>query len=875
MPPRGGEIADYERLLFKIGITHPVETSTSSPAKLTKALLSERFVCIHGHFYQPPRENPWLNMIDEQPSAAPCHDWNERVTQECYGPNAAARIVNAEGEIIDIRNNYEKISFNMGPTLLDWMEHKAPEAYKEILVADARSVETRNGHGNALAQVYNHLIMPLATRRDKETQIIWGIEDFRRRFRRDPEGMWLAETAVDTETLEMLAANGIKYTILAPRQAKAWRDLEGTSGWKQADKHGIDPSRAYVCTLPSKQTIVLFFYDGPISQAVAFEGLLMNGDRFANRLLMGFNGTRKWPQLMHIGTDGESYGHHHRFGEMALAYALHIIEAKGLARLTNYGEYLTLVTPTAEAQIWENSSWSCVHGVERWQSNCGCNSGMHGDWHQKWRKPLRNAYDVLKVEADRVFVAAGAEILKDPWAARNDYIHVLSNQGMDSAPLFMEKHLIDPKDPKAQSEAMRLMEVQRNSMLMYTSCAWFFDEISGIETIQTMRYAARLLQLIRHHSPDLENIFVNALSLAPSNVHHFENGADVWFKVVKPQVVDLRRAVANYSIMNYDRFYEGTRPHYCFQITEHDSKLSSYGECRLKISRISALAPFTGSRLEATVCVLHLSGHDFQCRIGSPMDDADYEMLHLDLFRIFSKRSLAEVVRAIDFRFGGRDYTISDLFDDCRRDLLERVTSTSVARFDSMLRLMFNENRKLMEYMRESGAPLPRGFLAVAEYVLRARLKVELEKFFHAPETSQAVMIAADAAELGVHVANTEIEGLLAHAVEHVFHELAITPTGAVCRTAEQLLDIMDMHVVPLDLWEAQNIVFALVTGRPLPAHLAAQSRHTHRQQQGPIFPALRQLANRLKVSGQPLETAYPHAPSPEREQAAAPQTQG
>src|SRR5512135_1811830 len=343
-----------------------------------------RYICIHGHFYQPPRENPWLEAVELEDSAYPYHDWNERITAECYAANAASRILDGSGSIDQIVNNYSRISFNFGPTLLSWLAESAPETYSAILEADRESRTRFSGHGAALAQAYNHMILPLANERDRKTQVLWGIADFKHRFGRRPEGMWLPETAVDVATLESLAEAGIRFTVLSPRQAGRVRRL-GARAWQDVSGSQVDPSRAYKVILPSGRNLAVFFYDGPISQAVAFEGLLSNGSLFADRLLGGFSDARDWPQLLHIATDGESYGHHHRHGDMALAFALRRIETEESAQLTVYGEYLERHPPKARAEIIERSSWSCIHGVERWERSCGCNTGGHPDWNQEWR----------------------------------------------------------------------------------------------------------------------------------------------------------------------------------------------------------------------------------------------------------------------------------------------------------------------------------------------------------------------------------------------------------------------------------------------------------------------------------------------------------
>src|SRR5581483_7484088 len=431
-----------------------------------------RYVTIHGHFYQPPRENPWLEAIETQDSAAPYHDWNERITAECYGPNASSRILDAKDRILEIVNNYSSISFNFGPTLLSWMQTAAPETYRAILEADRTS-------RSAIAQAYNHIILPLANERDQRTQVRWGIADFEWRFGRRPEGMWLPETAVDIPSLEALAAEGIRFTILEPHQALRYRAV-GDSGWTEANG-GLDPTRPYVCNLPSGKSIAIFFYDGPISRAVAFERLLARGEYFAHRLTGAFNAARKEPQLVNIATDGETYGHHHRFGEMALAYALHYIEEKDLATITNYRAYLEEHPPEYEVEIAERTAWSCAHGVERWRSDCGCSTGGGAGWNQKWRAPLRDSLDWLRDHAADLFEREGRLVLHDPWRARDAYISVVLDRSDSVLHEFLRHHALDGVEI---SRVLALLEMQRNAMLMFTSCGWFFNDISGIETVQ-------------------------------------------------------------------------------------------------------------------------------------------------------------------------------------------------------------------------------------------------------------------------------------------------------------------------------------------------------------------------------------------------------
>lgn len=499
-----------------------------------------RFVCLHGHFYQPPRHNAWTGEIEAQWSAAPYHDWNERIEAECYAPNAAARVLGAGDRIVDIVNNYASISFDAGPTLLAWLERAAPETYRAILEADSVARDRFGSHGSAMAQCYNHIIMPLATRRDKRTQVVWGVRDFESRFGRGPEGMWLPETAVDLESLDVMAEFGVKFTVLAPRQAAAVRGLASGGEWREVDGGRIDPRRPYLCRLPSGRTIALFFYDGAISHDLAFGGLLRNGEDFANRLIGAFSGDAARPELVHVATDGESYGHHHRFGEMALAYALRHIEKNGLAEVTVYGDFLERFPPTQEVRIKEMTSWSCAHGLGRWQRDCSCSSGAHPGWSQAWRAPLRRAMDWLGERAAEVFEKGLRGFAPDPWAVRDDYIRVVLDRSPMNVDLFLKEHSGRQLGRDEKAKALDLLELGRHAMLIFTSDAWFFDDISNIETVQNLQYAARAMELARDAGgPDLQPEFVRRLEAAKSNVRRHKNGAVVYETLVRPAKPDI------------------------------------------------------------------------------------------------------------------------------------------------------------------------------------------------------------------------------------------------------------------------------------------------------------------------------------------------
>ncbi|MEM1122323.1 MAG: DUF3536 domain-containing protein, partial [Bacteroidota bacterium] len=551
-----------------------------------------KYICIHGHFYQPPRENAWLEAVERQDSAAPFHDWNERINFECYAPNAAARIKEGE-EIIKIVNNYERISFNFGPTLLSWMEKADKDTYKAIVEADIQSSKKFNGHGSGVAQAYSHMILPLANQRDKDTQVIWGIKDFERRFGRKPKGMWLAETAADTASLETLAKYGIEFTILAPRQAKAFRKI-GADNWEQLGHAAVDPRRPYLCQLPSGKSIALFFYDGNIAQDVAFKGILNNGKNFANRLTSTFDNNDE-PQLVNVATDGESYGHHHRHGEMALAFCLNHIEKNNLAIISNYSEFLEKFPPQYEIQIHENSSWSCVHGVERWRSNCGCRADVNNGWSQAWRKPLRELLNWLRDTLIPIYEVEASGLIVSPWDARNEYIQVIQNRTDETTQAFLAKYATKELDAHETSKVFRLLEMQRNAILMFTSCAWFFDEISGLETNQVLQYALRAISYARQVSGmDLHPEFQRRLEDIPSNV--YENGAVSYKKVVIPTRLDLERVGMHYACASL--FAENPDQMSLFNYTAQNEYLDRIiaGNYRLVIGRTTVQSKITQSK---------------------------------------------------------------------------------------------------------------------------------------------------------------------------------------------------------------------------------------------------------------------------------------
>lgn len=677
-----------------------------------------KFICIHGHFYQPPRENAWLEVIEVQDSSHPYHDWNERISAECYAPNAASRILDEKGVIKHIVNNYAKISFNFGPTLLSWMETNDPETYNAILEADRESIANFSGHGSAIAQVYNHMILPLANSRDKETQVVWGIRDFEKRFQRRPEGMWLAETAVDTESLEILARHDIKFTILAPRQAKAIRKA-GEEEWTEVNEGILDTRYAYRCQLPSGKSIIVFFYNGSVSQGIAFTGLLNDGHRFAQSLLDSYNGGED-PQLVHVATDGETYGHHHRHGDMALAFCLNYLEKFGDATITNYAEFAANVPVKFEAQIIENSSWSCVHGVERWRNNCGCNSGAHPGWHQAWRGPLRDALDWLRDTAMALFEQEGGKYLRDPWEARNEYISVILNRSDRTVRKFFKDHVLSDVDP---SKVFRLMEMQRHAMLMYTSCGWFFDEVSGIETTQVLQYACRVIQLANQNGDlNLENEFIHRLEKAPSNVPALENAGHIYRKYVLPSKTNLQRVGMHYAVSSIFEEEPESLPLFNYTATNDFFLKKEAGEQKLVLGITKVKSLVTRSEKRFAFAVVCIGVHNIIGNISIDMEPDKFASMQYRATHAFDEGRLGDVIGIMQTYFGPDKYTIWQLFKDEKRKILDMIARKSLEELEQSLRRTYNRDYPLVNALANNEIPIPNAYRTTFEYILNADL---------------------------------------------------------------------------------------------------------------------------------------------------------
>ena len=772
------------------------------------------FLTIHGHFYQPPRENPWLEAIELQDSALPFHDWNERINKECYNPNSVSKIVDSRNRILDVVNNYEYISFNFGPTLLSWMEIYAPLTYERIIKADIESIAEHNGHGNAIAQVYNHMIMPLANEQDKQTQVIWGIRDFEYRFGRKPEGIWLAETAVDDDTLRVLEEHGIKFTVLSPYQALKIRK-EGDKEWTDVSWGNVDPARSYryyIKSAPGKY-IDLFFYDGAISRSVAFDELLKDDNKFSKRLKECISDCRDYPQLVNIATEGESYGHHTKFGDMALAYVLKVKAKDEGFTITNYAEYLELYRSDYEADIKQASSWSCFHGVGRWKEDCGCSTGGHPGWNQKWRKPLREALDYLRDELAVIFEEEGTKYFNlDPWEVRNKYIDVILDRKETNILKFQGKYFHPGLSDDQKVKAMELLEMQRQAMLMYTSCGWFFSEISGIETVQIMKYAARALQLAaRFSAKDFESRFLEILSQAKSNIPENGTGRDIFEKFVRPSVVTARQIASLWAISSLFHELEDEENVYCYTLTKHAYKKVQKGNSAFVIGHIEVKSKITLVRHNLVFALMQYSGGDFHCAIKPYTDELEFNKIKTNMIKTFMMSPLTETIRALDEYFGKEYYTLKDIFIEERRKILQIMLRGKLKKFAAIYEDMYEAGKSSIYHLQTLGLKIPDEFKISAGYALSRKfndLIAGSNGFIDEDIIQQAADINFEAGKMGVTMDKTPSNEIFAKKllqnINRLVHSFEIQQADAVLDLFYQI----EQLELQIDIAEAQNTYF-------------------------------------------------------------------
>ena len=774
---------------------------------------SKKFICIHGHFYQPPRENPWLETVETQDSAAPYHDWNERVCAECYAPNGAARILNEKKQITRILNNYARMSFNFGPTLLSWLMGNAPRTYRNILFGERRSRASYGGHSSAMAQVYNHIIMPLASERDRITQIRWGIADYQSHYGSAPEGMWLAETAADTRTLELLAEHGIKFTLLAPHQCKRIRPLKEVAAWTDMPGATVDTTRPYLVRFKSGASIAVFFYNGPASRAIAFEGLLNSGDNLCARLKSSFKeGTQ--PQLVHVATDGESYGHHHKHGEMALAYALLLLERDKTVRLANYGMFLAECPPEYECEIEDDTSWSCVHGVERWRSNCGCNGGL--PYNQLWRAPLRQALDELRDALGPFTEQEGARLFKDVWAARDAYISVILDRSEENEAHFLKQHQSRELNEAERERAIELMEMLRHGQLMYTSCGWFFDDIGGLETVQIIAYAARVLQLAKklfgQQAEGLEPNFLARIAEAKSNDPIRGDGAQIYKASVSTMELGLEQVAAHYAISSIFSAYSDETELYCYRVRRISYEIHTSGRGRLALGRTQITSSITGEGKRFSFSVLHFGDQNITAAVKaySDADAADFEAFARKAAENVQQAYFPEVIRLLDRYYGHVDYSLTSLFRDEQRRIVQLILNSTLWDIETSLTTIYEDHASLLHYLSQAGLPKPPALALAAGFALNAGLRRALGTDPIDQPHVRSLLIAAKADKVPLETA--ALSYLVDQRMKLAMVELQIS-NGSLERLDRALTLARNLTELPfeLNLWQAQNIWYEVL----------------------------------------------------------------
>jgi alpha-amylase/alpha-mannosidase (GH57 family) len=792
-----------------------------------------QYICIHGHFYQPPRENPWLEEIEREESAGPYHDWNQRINAECYRANGAARRVDDKNRILTLNNNYKSLSFNFGPTLLRWIERNDPWVYKTIIEADRESCSRFDGHGNGMAQAYNHIIMPLANRRDKVTQVLWGMRDFENRFGRSPEGMWLAETAVDNETLEVMANAGIKFTVLSPFQAARWRFLEKGAAWNDAEGGSIPTGRAYRYVCRNGKTIHLFFYDGSVAKGIAFERLLEHSSKLVAALRGAHEKSQPLPGepwLVNTATDGESYGHHFKFGDMALAAAFQEFREDPESEIINYSAFLAAFPVRAEVEIHENTAWSCAHGLGRWQADCGCHIGGGPGWNQRWRAPLREAMNHLRDRLAAHYQREMELLTEDPWKVRDEYLEVLLDREHRSAD-FARRHFRRGLPASAIPRFFQLLEMQRSTMYMYTSCGWFFDEISSLESVLILRHAARAIQLAEQTGAQpLEPSFLEILGKAPSNDPEYGNGAEVYLRKVKPEVMEKDRVAANYAIQAITRSYHPSSRLYCFSVTpEHEEDLGPnpapclYGHVTVKDER-------TQAEQDYVYTVIHFTGLDVRCSVKPYRDAEEYKAILEDLERAVEGQNTVNMIRVLDKVFGPAYFSLHDAFRDLRSTIALEISQKKLAIYTEFQRHLYQAYKPLMLSLKQWGTVIPSDLRGAVRRVLSDEvdqlvdemLKHEVElayaarpwketDFFYRAHLGRLRSLLEDARSWGIVLRMQDVSAKMGQALLESLTLLSQIFAPQDARRLFQLITICRTVGIKPELWKLQTLYFDLV----------------------------------------------------------------
>ncbi len=791
---------------------------------------------IHGHFYQPPRENPWTNTIEQQLGARPFHNWNERIHRECYRPNAYARVIDSRGFVERVVNNYANISFNFGPTLISWLEEEHPETYARIIEADRTSTRKHAGHGNAIAQGYHHAILPLCNERDRRTEIRWGLFDFRHRFGRAAESLWLPETAANDATLGALIDAGLKFVILSPHQAERVRRIGGDV-WTSVSDGNIDPRipYRYLHTDGSGRALAIFFYDGNVAKAIAFDGLLASSHVLLERIerAVGDGGP-----LVNIATDGESYGHHFKFGDRCLAYALEVGARERAFEVTNYGAFLATHEPEFEVEIkqgpdGEGTAWSCAHGIGRWARDCSCHAGALDGWAQQWRTPLRAALNFLRDEAARHYETLGGDLFRDPWTARDAYIELLTDATADRADFFAQ-HAGRSLSAAEQTRALTLLELQRSALTMFTSCGWFFNDISGIETVQDLKYAGRVMDFLGELKiKPPRAAFLELLAEAESNIPQFGNGADIYRRLVDGARVTMPHVAASLAIASLvDQPDErGVLAGYAF--TRVELQKQQHGRRALATARLELEAVATGKRQAYQAAAMHFGDVDFYCALTEFRNDEEFRAATDRLWAHFRTASLPTLLRVIQDEFGPREYGLEHLLPEGRTRIYEIVFGQMITRFTEEYERLYEENRRNIEMLQEAGFVLPRELRAAAEFTIGGRFEYELSRLEQQAPSAQpaALQIADEVARHGYRIDRASLQQRLEEMLTRAVRHAVAQPAAANYQAALMLITIAQRLDLEANVERAQESVFEAIRGN------------------GTAPEGLRELAHQLKLA--------------------------
>ena len=770
------------------------------------------YLTIHGHFYQPPRENPWTNLIEIQESAYPDHDWNDRIAKQCYDTNGASRILNADGKIEEIVNNYEYMSFNFGPTLMSWIKEFRPKTYQRIIDGDKNSAKRLNGHGNAIAQVYNHMIMPLASEEDRITQIKWGIRDFESHFGRKPEGMWLAETAINMDTIVDMIQEGIKFTILAPTQAASIRHFENKE-WDSVEFNNIDttkPYRIYPKDGEGKKLcdgyLDVFFYNGALSTAVGFEHLLRDSNTYIGKILSAHNPGGKDAQLISIGTDGESYGHHEPFGDMCAAYMFKRLSPQHNIKVVNYAYFLEENPPEYEVRLknahFEGTAWSCAHGVGRWYRDCGCATGSPPSWNQKWRKPLRDSLELLKETVDEIFLKETPKYTDtDPWELRNEYVDVLTAADGEQTQDFLSQHLkADSNIARDGSMLLQLLEMQKYSMFSYTSCGWFFNDISGIEPIQNMKYAWIAIELSQNF-PNPVNVekFLSILDGAVSNIDK-RTGKQLFVEYAIPDMNATHRLIADALFRQFNHC-----ANFCTKVGVYDITVKPQKFGKLNMFSVKLFNNFTW--VEEIYQVLALKNEfldDYLIVLPAEFSLSDLEKEDLDGL---DKEDFEEKYPDCYF------LTLKDLFPDALVGLSEELTKKSFNAICTEFQEFPEKHGMLTELLYQKQVPLPDYIATPLKMSITAEVYDLLKKAL--VEYDESLMKKINAMKRRVDEFNTSIkikwiEERFKNRIHNLADKVKQENSAPTVESIKGLITIADMFHMDIDKTELENMAYEL-----------------------------------------------------------------